>query len=710
MSIRAILQAGERYGKNSFMTPDEFSKAISRVRRLIPKALRVDRNYARRRIDDLQSRGGRLPAGKLESTLAGVALRLEKSAEIKIRRYADFPPVPVNTGLPISAKREEIIAALKANPVVIVSGATGSGKTTQIPGMCVAAGLGRDGRIGCTQPRRIAAITIARRVSEELGYPVGTAVGYKIRFSDKTAENTLIKIMTDGILLSEAQHDPHLNEYDALVIDEAHERSLNIDFILGLIKTILPRRPDLKVVITSATIDTQKFSAAFENAPVIDVSGALYPVTVQYQPPPAKKSSATGDGDAASCVDLAVAAVERVIADEATGDVLVFMPTARDIRETCRILTGRKHASLTVLPLYAQIPPERQESVFKKRRGRKVVVATNIAETSLTVPGIRYVVDTGLARIPYYNPRTRVTSLAVRKISQSSARQRQGRCGRVSDGVCVRLYPEKDFLKRHLFTPPEILRANLAEVILRMMSLNLGDVRRFPFVDPPMEKSIADGFEVLHELGAIASAERRGRSPADRYQLTKTGLLMAKIPADPRLSRILIEAGRSGCLEAALVIAAALSIQDPRETPPDGEKKAETKPVDCSAPPSDFMALLNIWDEIRQRNAESLKSFCRDNHLSLVRVREWRDVHDQLKKIVAEQRLVRPAGRRVDRNKDPDGFYEKFHKAILSGYLSNIAEKKEKNVYLTAKSREVTIFPASALAKKEADPKSSLTP
>ena len=689
--------------KCPLMVTDDFSKTIKQVRRLIPGALRSDRFYARQRLDFLQGRGGRFPADRADRILSEVRSRLGKSADLKRTRYDSFPPVSINPALPIAARQAEIIAAVQAHPVVIVSGATGSGKTTQIPKMCVAAGLGRDGRIGCTQPRRIAAVTIARRISAELGTASGTAGGYKIRFSDKTADNTLIKIMTDGILLTEAHHDPLLNEYDVLVIDEAHERSLNIDFILGMLKTILVRRTDLKVVITSATIDTHKFSAAFSNAPVIEVSGNLYPVTVEHIAPETGKAASTGAGDPDGYVDQAASAVDGVIRKTAAGDILVFMPTARDIRDLCRILSGRKYPMVTVLPLYAQLPANRQEGVFKKHRGRKIIVATNIAETSLTVPGVQYVVDTGLARIPYYNPRTRVTSLAVRKISQSSAMQRQGRCGRVSDGVCLRLYTEKDFSRRQVYTPPEILRANLAEVILRMMALNLGDVRDFPFVDPPMEKSIVDGFDVLYELGAIVTVNGRDTASRLRYRLTKTGALMAKIPVDPRLARIMIEAGRSGCLDAALVIAAALSIQDPREHSPDKEKEARTALYDYTDPASDFMTLLNLWDVIGDKEAGTLKALCRTYFLSPNRVSEWRDVYYQLRDIAGEYRLLQPSARQIDRNKDPDRFYEVFHKALLSGYLANIAEKKEKNHYLAGKSREVTIFPGSALSGSEAD-------
>ncbi len=698
----ASLRRKRQCGKKPFMTPDDYSKTIKQVRRLIPGALRIDRRYARRRLDYLNGRAGRIPAEKADRMLTELQRRLEKSADLKTRRYASFPRVAINTDLPIAARRMEIVEAVKEHPVVIVSGATGSGKTTQIPKMCVAAGLGKDGRIGCTQPRRIAAVSIARRISAELGLGSKTAVGYKIRFSDRTADDTLIKIMTDGILLTEAHHDQLLSEYDALVLDEAHERSLNIDFLLGLLKTILKKRSDLKVIITSATIDTQKFSAAFENAPVIEVSGTLYPVTVQYTAADTKKASAAGDKAAETYVDQAVSAVDGIVRQTATGDILVFMPTARDIRDVCRMLTGRKYPALSVLPLYAQLPANRQESVFKKQRGRKVIVATNIAETSLTVPGIRYVVDTGLARIPYYNPRTRVTSLSVRKISQSSALQRQGRCGRLSDGVCVRLYPEKDFLKRHIYTPPEILRANLAEVILRMMALKLGDIRQFPFVDPPMEKSILDGFDVLYELGAIVPAGKRGPSARNRFQLTRTGALMAKIPVDPRLARIMIEAGRSGCLDESLVIAAALSIQDPREHPPDKEKEARAALSDFTDPDSDFLTLINLWEGIGNKEAGRLKAFCREFFLSPNRVREWRDIYSQLKDIAVEYRLARSSGGRISRKKDPDRFYEVFHTAVLSGYLSNIAQKRDKNLYLAGKSREVTVFPGSALAGSEA--------
>ncbi|MFO8049102.1 MAG: helicase-related protein, partial [Desulfosudaceae bacterium] len=417
---------------------------IKKIRRLLPRALRVDRYPARRRLERLISSRGSGKNQDLNRELDRLLTRLEKSAAVKSSRYDDFPAAIPEAGLPISAKQETIVEALRNHRVVIVSGATGSGKTTQIPKYCVAAGLGRDGRIGCTQPRRIAAISVANRISEEIGRPAGDKVGYKIRFADQTAPSQLIKIMTDGILLAEAQQDRWLNEYDALVIDEAHERSLNIDFILGLVKKILEKRADLTVVITSATIDTEKFAAAFNDAPVIEVSGRMFPVEVVYRPLADADQDAAGGNGTENYVEQAVAEVDRLCRGQA-GDVLVFMPTTRDIHEACAMIEGRRHPGTVVLPLYARLSGPAQAAVFARRRERKIIVATNIAETSLTIPGIRYVIDTGLARIAYYNPRTRVTSLAVRKISQSSARQREGRCGRVANGTCLRLYSEKDF-------------------------------------------------------------------------------------------------------------------------------------------------------------------------------------------------------------------------------------------------------------------------
>ncbi len=581
--------------------------------------------------------------------------------------------------------------------MVIVSGATGSGKTTQIPKFCLAAGLGGDGRIGCTQPRRIAAISVAKRIAEELGGDADRRVGYKIRFGDQTGEDTLIKIMTDGILLAEAQRDRYLNEYDALVVDEAHERSLNIDFILGIVKTLLKKRSDLKVVITSATIDTEKFSQAFHQAPVIEVSGRMYPVEVQYRTPEETQTEAAGE---TGYVEQAVAAVDDICRRNAAGDILVFMPTVRDIRETCQLIAGRKHPGTRVLPLYAQLPGDQQSRIFAPSSRRKIIVATNIAETSLTLPHIKYVIDTGLARISHYNPRTRATSLAVRSISQSSAEQRKGRCGRVAQGVCIRLYPETDFAARPLFTPPEVLRANLAEVILRMRHLGLGRVADFPFIDPPPSKSIQDGHELLYELGATAPAEPGEPAAAGRQRLTRRGRMMAKIPVDPRLSAVLLAAGRSGCLPEAVILVAALSIPDIKQVPPDRIAEAQTAQAAFFDQSSDFISLLNIWEATCDLTSSQLKRFCRDNYFSCRRIREWRDVQGQLTEVVREHRLDRGGRGRIDRRREPELFYTALHKSVLSGFLSHIAMKKEGNEYLAARSKEVMIFPGSTLFNK----------
>jgi len=612
--------------------------------------------------------------------------------------------------LPITDKKDEIISAIAENRVVIISGETGSGKTTQIPKFCMAAGRGVDGLIGCTQPRRIAAITVANRIAEELGQKAGQSVGYKIRFQDRTSKNAFIKIMTDGILLAEAQHDPYLNAYDVIIVDEAHERSLNIDFILGILKTLLSKRKDLKLIITSATIDTQKFSKAFDNAPIIEVSGRLYPVTMRYQPPDDDSDA----DDVGTHVEMAVRAVEQLQAESRSGDILIFMPTEQDIRETCHLLASRCDDTVKVLPLFARLTAAEQTRVFAPVRARKIIVATNIAETSLTIPGIKYVIDTGLARISQYSPRSRITSLPVVAISQSSADQRKGRCGRVTDGVCIRLYAEEDYLSRPLYTPPEILRANLAEVSLRMIALRLGELSRFPFIDPPDFKSIRDGYKLLAELGAILErdvSDRPRRSIKNRYELTPNGRLMARIPIDPRLSRILIQARHEGCVEEMTIIAAALSIPDPRERPSDKTKAADHVHKTFEDPLSDFVTLLNIWNRFHTERDKGLsqnkmRRFCKTHFLSYKRMREWRDVHRQitlvLKEYASHPRTVKHAKAKKAKSKrtNTNDFTERYtaiHKALLSGLLSNIATKKEKNIFQAAHGREVMIFPGSAL-------------
>jgi ATP-dependent helicase HrpA len=643
-------------------------------------------------------RTGRMP-GTAERTarrkdlleeLDQLAGRLERSVEERESRRRRRPRLNYPPALPITAKRQEIVQAIRRHPVVIISGETGCGKSTQIPKMCLEAGRGIAGKIGCTQPRRIAAITIAHRIAEELGETTGRSVGYKIRFQDRTAREGYIKVMTDGLLLAETQSDRGLTEYDTLIIDEAHERSLNIDFLLGIIRTLLAARPELKVIVTSATLDTEKFAEAFGRAHVIRVGGRMYPVEVEYLPPESS-SKAAGEGD---YVELAVRAVERLKSRRHPGDILIFMPTEQDILETCEKLAGKHFAGATILPLYARLPAAQQGRIYAVS-GPKIVVATNVAETSLTIPGIRYVIDTGLARISQYQPGTRINSLPISPVSKASADQRKGRCGRVQEGVCIRLYTQEDYEARPEYTPPEILRSNLAEVILRMIHLRLGDPASFPFVDPPHPRNIKDGFDTLLELGAIWG---RGRET----ELTPLGLRMAPMPLDPRISRMLIEAEREGCLREVAVIASALSIHDPRERPPDRAGLADQAQLLFAHPDSDFLTLLNIWDRYHSP-AENLaaksrqRRFCEEHFLSYARMREWGFVHDQILSILQEQGLRLGRTEKVEMT---PRLYAGTHRSILSGFLANIAVHKEKNMYQAAKGREVMMFPGSTLFNK----------
>jgi ATP-dependent helicase HrpA len=592
--------------------------------------------------------------------------------------YLHYP-----SDLPIVEKRETIIEAVRENQVLVITGETGSGKSTQIPKMCLEAGLGRRKWIGCTQPRRIAAITLANRVAEEMA-PKSHWVGHKIRFQDRTTRSTRIKFMTDGVLLAEAQSDRLFRGYDAVIVDEAHERTLNIDFLLGLIKKTLPRRKDLKVIITSATIDPEKFSHAFGHAPIIEVSGRTYPVDVRYRPP---ELSEDGDDDA-TYIDNAIAAVDSLKRTGGPrGDILVFMPTESDIRETVQRLDEKRYWNTLVLPLFGRMAASDQQRIFQPSTQDKVIVATNVAETSVTIPRIKYVVDTGLARISQYNARSRTQGLPVVPVSQSAADQRKGRCGRVEAGICVRLYSEEDYLARPLYTPPEMQRANLAEVILRMLFLRFGSVQDFPFIDPPSPAAIKDGYAVLKELNAIDSSNH----------LTPHGRMMAKLPLDPRLARILIEARNEGALREVMILAAALSIQDPRERPLEQEAQADQAHAKFRDPRSDFVTLLKIWEAYEHR-WESVKSqaqmrkFCRENFLSYRRMREWRDVHEEIGDILSDLGELKP-------NTDPASF-DAIHRAIVSGYLSNIAMRKDKNIYLGARGRQLMVFPGSGLFNK----------
>ena len=662
------------------------------IRSRLPHISCRESHAIRRDLDRIQAGEQRgLPRERILKGLENLEGRVMRSLRRCERRKAACPPITYPDNLPITAQRDEIVAAIANHPVVIIVGETGSGKTTQIPKMCIEAGRGIRGMIGCTQPRRIAALTVTERVADELGEVVGRSVGYKIRFDDETHPHNYIQFMTDGILLMETQSDPRLNHYDTIIVDEAHERSINIDFILGILKGLLQKRRDLKLIITSATIDPGKFSRAFGDAPIIEVSGRMYPVEVRYLPPDREPVN----GGEVSYVDAAVDAIAMLKRERGDGDILVFMPTEQDIRETCELLRGKKYGNTTVLPLFGRLSSAEQRRVFRPARGQKIIVATNVAETSITVPGIRYVVDTGLARISEYNPGTRTKRLPVKAIARSSADQRKGRCGRVQHGICLRLYAEADYDSRPPFTPPEILRSNLAEVILRMISLRIRTIASFPFIDPPSPRAVRDGFSILRELEAIRD-EGKGK-----FALTGKGEVMARLPIDPRISRMVMEAQRQGCIDEIIIIAAALSIQDPRERPAEKEVAADRMHKPFINQSSDFITLLTIWDRYTDvwkatKSQNALRRFCRDNFLSYRRMREWRDVHEQIRTIITEDMKRQKKKKRRSRLQGED-LYEAIHKAILSGYLSNIGLKKEKNIYRGTKGREFMLFPGSGI-------------
>ncbi|MBL9187160.1 MAG: ATP-dependent RNA helicase HrpA [Opitutaceae bacterium] len=623
----------------------------------------------------------------------------------------EFPPE-----LPISVRAEEITATIQAHQVVILAGETGSGKTTQIPKMCLAAGRGARGRIACTQPRRVAALSVSRRVAEELGVAWGREVGCKIRFNDETTRDTVIKFLTDGMLLAEVQGDPLLRDYDTIIIDEAHERSLNIDFLLGHLRTLRYKRPELKIVITSATIDTAAFSAAFDDAPVVLVEGRTYPVEVIYAPLDELGSDAAeGDERAARSealhyIDGALEAVERIVRDSPAGDVLVFLPSERDIRELGDLLEGRRLRQCEVIPMFGRLTNAEQQRVFAPTQRRKIVLATNIAETSLTIPGIKFVVDTGLARVSRYSPQSRTRRLPIESVSQSSADQRKGRSGRVADGVCIRLYSEKDFLERPRFTQPEIQRANLADVILRMKAFGLGDIERFPFINMPAAKSIRAGYALLEELGALDAAD----NIADSVRvLTPLGRELARLPVDPTVGRMILQARTEKAVREVAIIAAGLSIQDPRERPLDKQQLADAAHRRFVHPDSDFLTLLNIWeafhDEFEHLTQAKLRRFCRDHFLSYTRLREWRDIHFQLMetlekrddfKLTSAYHGLQEVDARTTLFGTPS--YRAIHRSILAGLLGNIAHLDEENGgYKATHDRRVSLFPGSALFRRE---------
>lgn len=624
---------------------------------------------------------------KNPAALQGIAAELAQDfavAEQRLQqRQAATPVVRFPENLPVSQKQQEIADAIRDNQVVIVAGETGSGKTTQLPKICLTLGRGVKGLIGHTQPRRLAARTVANRIADELETSLGGCVGYKVRFNDQVSDNTQIKLMTDGILLAEIQQDRLLMQYDTIIIDEAHERSLNIDFLLGYLRELLPRRPDLKVIITSATIDPQRFSRHFNNAPVVEVSGRTYPVEVRYRP--VVNDVDDSDRDQLQAIFDAV----DELGQESSGDILIFMSGEREIRDTADALSKRDLPHTEILPLYARLSNAEQNRVFQAHSGRRIVLATNVAETSLTVPGIKYVIDPGTARISRYSYRTKVQRLPIEPVSQASANQRKGRCGRVSEGICIRLYSEEDFLSRPEFTDPEILRTNLASVILQMTALGLGDISAFPFVEAPDKRNIQDGVRLLEELGAITEEE-------GRYRLTPSGRQLAQLPVDPRLARMVLEAQKYGCVREVMIIVAALSIQDPRERPVEKQQAADEKHRRFADKESDFIAFVNLWNYLQeQQKALSGNAFrrqCKTDYLNYLRVREWQDIYTQLRQVVRE--LGMPV------NSEPAP-YREIHTALLTGLLSHIGLKDaEKQEYSGARNARFSIFPGSALFKK----------
>jgi len=715
--------------------------AIDTLLKNLDQALFADRHRLRRQLHELRKQPD-------EAKLAQWLERFQASvAKVEARRQS-VPRIRYDDSLPIAAKRDEIKAALEKHQVLVIAGETGSGKTTQLPKICLEIGRGVHGLIGHTQPRRLAARSVATRVAEEIGTPLGELVGYQVRFEDQSKDSSLIKLMTDGILLAETQHDRFLERYDTIIVDEAHERSLNIDFLLGFLKTLLPRRPDLKVIITSATIDLQRFSEHFDGAPIVEVSGRTYPVETWYRPLAAEIDEDGNRVEDDLTVDQGIlAALDEITAHEQSvgkrpGDVLVFLPGEREIRDAAEVLRKANLKFTEVLPLYARLTPAEQQKIFQPRPGRKIVLATNVAETSLTVPGIRYVIDSGTARISRYSYRAKVQRLPIEAVSQASANQRKGRCGRVEPGICIRLYSEEDFLGRPEFTDPEILRTNLAAVILQMLHLRLGDIQDFPFIEPPDGKAISDGFNLLQELSAVNREN----------QLTPMGRQLARLPIDPRLGRMLLEAAQQGSLAEVLIVASALSVQDVRERPADRQQAADQAHAQWKDPDSDFAALINLWRGFEEKRQElgsnPLRTWCRKNFLNYLRLREWRDAHRQLTLIARELKLG--SGRSADGSGQPhadkarrveDGeassarsagastqpaptkdtkvnvilrqqaeaseaaqkakSYASVHKAILAGLLSQIGNKTEEGDFLGARQRRFWVHPSSVIGRKK---------
>jgi ATP-dependent helicase HrpA len=653
------------------------SPTLAELRRRLPALMLHDQHRLGRRLD--RARGDRAAAKR--RTLADQIGQAERTVE---RRRASVPEIRYPDQLPVSRLRADIAAAIRDHQVVVVAGETGSGKTTQLPKICLDLGRGVQGMIGHTQPRRLAARTVAERIADELDTRLGDQVGYAVRFTDKVSERSLVKLMTDGILLAELQRDRDLRRYDTLIIDEAHERSLNIDFILGYLSQLLPRRPDLKVIITSATIDPERFAEHFGGAPIVEVSGRTYPVEVRYRPVNDPEDPSTLDRDQTQAI---LDAVDE-LALEPPGDVLVFLSGEREIRDTADALRAQNLRDTEVLPLYARLSAAEQHRVFQSHPGRRIVLATNVAETSLTVPGIKYVVDPGTARISRYSHRTKVQHLPIEPVSQASANQRKGRCGRTSDGICIRLYSEEHFSSRPEYTDPEILRTNLASVILQMTAIGLGDIAAFPFIDEPDRRSVKDGLQLLTELGALD----------DEQGLTRTGRQLAQLPVDPRLARMIVEADRNGCVREVMVIAAALSIQDPRERPADHEAQAQQAHARFRDPASDFLGFLNLWAYLKRQQQElsgnQFRRMCKAEYLNYLRVREWQDIFAQLRQLAAQVGVTLNSG--------PPADPQQVHVSLLAGLLSHIGMKDPANQhqYIGARNARFAIFPGSALFKK----------
>jgi len=663
------------------------SQSKKQLRTLLSECRISDRFHLKHRID-------RLKEGEDETAFQKLAEDIQSSRDWVSKRKELLSEISY-PDLPISSRREEIAKAIDENQVIVLAGETGSGKTTQLPKICLDLGLGCKGLIGHTQPRRLAARTVATRIAEELNTSLGDRVGYQVRFHEQVNDSTQVKLMTDGILLAETKNDRFLEKYEVLILDEAHERSLNIDFLLGYIKRILPKRPDLKVIITSATIDLERFSKHFDNAPVIEVSGRTYPVDILYRP----LNEMAGENEKTSDMYQGILSVieeiqdiERKAGRMPHGDFLVFLSGEREIREAADVLRKADLKGTEILPLYARLSLSEQQKIFTRNgtSSRRITLSTNVAETSLTVPGIKYVIDTGLARISRYSYRSKVQRLPIEAISQASANQRAGRCGRVSDGICIRLYSEEDFIGRSEFTDAEIRRTNLAAVILQMLSLKLGDIAEFPFVDPPDSRFINDGFKLLQELGAVNQ----------KRQITSIGWQLAKLPIDPRLGRMVIESARNNCLREMLVIVSALGIQDPRERPQDKRQASDEKHRLYAHEESDFLTFVNLWNLYEtQRQVltqNQLRKYCNKNFLSYMRMREWRDTHRQLHIICKELK----AKDHTFVEREEDASYESVHRALLAGLLSHMGFKQENKEYLGARNRRFFLFPGSVVYKK----------